>query len=391
MKNILDVKSCTGCLLCKEVCPTQCISKAYDKEGFLVPKINISECVNCGLCYKKCPEINMLSKQTKNKVYAAQIKNKKILVKSSSGGIGALLSEYTLNNNGIVYGCILDDNLKPKHIRCSSIKDIEKLSGSKYVQSDISEIYKLILKDCKDKKRVLVIGTPCQIAGIRNFLGDDFENLYLVDLICHGVPSPTLFERYLKWKANDMGQDKIIEYRFREKKFGWGTTYKAVTVTATATATATLDPYYEAFIYGETYRECCYECQYATTDRVSDMTIGDYWGIQKFHPDFFEKIEDGVSVILINSDKGNELMNEIKSDLFYLESLIKNVIVENSNLYRPAIRPFIRDEFYKNIELYGFRWANKKLYKNKRFYINYIKNMIPKRLKRIIKMIIRRR
>ena len=356
--NILNIKNCTGCMLCEKLCPHNCIYRSVNEEGFIYPKVDILQCIDCGICYKKCPANNDVELEKVKRVYAAQRKNKDSLKQSSSGGIAALLSEYVIENGGVVYGCIFDKNLKALHIRCTDKKELEELKGSKYVQSDFSSVYKTIAEDCKSGKIVLIIGTPCQCAAVKKLLGNKYNNFILVDLICHGVPSPDLFKKYLFWKSDKMGGGPILKYNFRDKeKYDWGTTYKA--------ATATADPYYESFIYAENYRECCYNCKYAQIDRVGDITIGDYWGIQKLHPEFNVDITKGVSVVLVNDEKGKSLFEKINSKLNFIESDIEKAMIENSNLYAPAKRPKIRSEFYQRVSENGFGWVNRKMYMNK--------------------------
>ena len=387
--NILNIKNCTGCMLCEKLCPHNCIYGSVNEEGFIYPKVDILQCIDCGICYKKCPANNDVELEKVKRVYAAQRKNKESLKQSSSGGIAALLSEYVIENGGVVYGCAFDKNLKALHIRCTDKKELEELKGSKYVQSDFSSVYETLVEDCKSGKIVLIIGTPCQCAAVKKLLGNKYNNFILVDLICHGVPSPDLFKKYLFWKSDKMGGGPILKYNFRDKeKYDWGTTYKAATATATATATA--DPYYESFIYAENYRECCYNCKYAQIDRVGDITIGDYWGIQKLHPEFNVDITKGVSVVLVNDEKGKSLFEKINSKLNFIESDIEKAMIENSNLYAPAKQPKIRSEFYKKVNENGFVWVNKKMYMNKRFYINLLKNKMPIKMKKFIKKLIGR-
>ena len=378
--NIITHTSCTGCMACTAICPLHCISIAADEEGFLIPHADETKCINCGLCVSRCPSQRDMKQSAPQYVFAFQAKDKTIARSSSSGGAAALITDEILSNGGVVYGCAMDENLKVRHIRITHAEERQCLTGSKYVQSDFSEVYRTIKQDCESGKPVCVIGTPCQIAGVRTFLSKDYENLLFVDLVCHGVPSQWLFDEYLKWKAKQMKVERVLSYKFRDKtKYDWGTTYRATTATATATA----DPFYQAFIYAEIYRESCYQCKYATAERVSDLTIGDYWGIQKQHPEWEKKCKDGVSVVLVNTEKGKTLFDKIVHKADVTESTIEKASAQNTNLHTSAKRPKIRDKYYQSVKAHGFSWANKTMYAGKRYYVNLIKRIILK-LKRII-------
>lgn len=385
--NKIDRLQCTGCAECVNVCLQECIQMIPDKEGFYFPKIQEGNCINCGLCFQKCPTIKNVSCNYPKDIYAVQRKDSDKLKKSASGGVAAIFSEQAIQNQGVVYGCIYDSELRVKHTRIISKYNLEKLFGSKYVQSDFSEVYRYLKQDCESGKEVVVIGTPCQIAGVRNFLDREYENVLLIDLICHGVPSPKLFKQYLEWKENKIGE-RIVSYKFRDKSFwNWGTTYKASISTATsiATATATRDPYYSAFIYAETYRESCYKCSYANCQRCGDISIGDFWGFEVQHSESDINWEDGVSVVLINTERGKREFKKISSQLYFEASSIDKAKEKNNNLHDFAVRPEVREEFYKNIDMYGFKWANKQMLLGKRYYIDYIKTIIPQPIKNEIK------
>ncbi len=390
--NIISVlkDKCTGCMECVSICPLKCISITDDEEGFKVPKVNNSICIQCGKCYQKCPTVNKVIKSKPIEVYAVQGKNKEEVSKSASGGITYLISKKVINSGGIVYGCIYDDALRAVHKRATTLKELELQRGSKYVQSDFSEIFPQLLKDCKTGREVVVIGTPCQIGAVRNYLGKDYSNLILIDLICHGVPSPKLFKQYINWKEFKMGGQPILKYNFRDKSNGWGTVNKVETAILTSILSATEDPYYSAFIYGETYRECCYQCEYACEERVGDITVGDFWGIQREHPEMCDNVFYGVSCLLINTDKGKSVLSNIVNEIEYVKSSLAKVSVENSNLYKPAKRPDVRNDFYIKCFKSDFKWANHRMYKKVRFYINWIKERIPKTIKSQIKNMIGR-
>ncbi len=381
--------NCTGCGACQAKCPVQCITMVPDSEGFLNPSINDSECILCGKCLKICPFHNNVVKKFPIRVIGAQ-RLGEVVVDSSSGGIGALIAEKIILNKGIVYGCILNDKFEAVHIRIADTHKLDMIKGSKYVQSDLSQIYESLKKDCESNRLVAFFGTPCQIAGVKNYLEKEYDNFICVDLICHGVPSPNLFKKYISYLEKCKKAESINTYKFRDKSvYGWNTAY---TYTYTCNGKvyskngySTEDPYYEAFIYAETYRESCYVCNYATEERVGDITIGDFWGVLRFYPDLESMASQGISAVLINTCKGNQVISELWDNIFAFDSDLKKVEYRNGNLVVPATRPGIRDVIYKNIDKYGIEWLNNRMRRKKRFYINRLKNGIPVQIKAYIK------
>ena len=364
-----------------------------DKEGFLFPQIDQAQCVNCGICYDRCPAASGTERREPRFVYAAQQWEQDSLKKSSSGGIAALLAARILEKGGAVYGCAFDEEVRAVHIRVDKPEHLHRLAGSKYVQSDIREVLPAIKEDCVSGRLTAFFGTPCQVAVVRNYVGRNASNLLLVDLICHGTPSPALFADYLQWKALRMGGGKIQSFLFRDKSvWNWGTAYRATTSTATASAviTASEDPYYDAFLNAQTFRECCYSCHYAQKNRTGDITLGDFWGIENQHPESGLDIRAGVSVVLLNTDAGVEAFEEITQRLLLCKSDFRKAAAENGNLLHPSQRPPIRDVYYEMVDRHGYAWAFRYLRRQKRYYINKLKKMLPRKLKRRLKRLVRR-
>lgn len=317
----LNNDNCTGCMACVSVCPKNALSVCENKEGFLFPKLNKSLCVNCGKCVNICSSIDKEKIHNENiVVYGAHVKDKKILDRSQSGGMGWTIGKYFTENKGLVYGAVIDKNFLVKHIRCETTEDLKKTQGSKYVQSYISkEVYNNILKDINEGKKVLFTGTPCQCASVKK-LCKNSDNLYLIDLICHGVQSPKYYLDYLNSKKKKLGE--IREFRFRDHKFTkWGGM-------RTYIKTHTKENFYADYQHlnlGDTlFRFSCYTCPYANRNRVGDFTIGDYWGVKREEPEIFH--EKGVSALLINTEKGINIFNEIKDNLFYKETTVDKII-----------------------------------------------------------------
>lgn len=341
---------CTGCRTCENVCPQKCIFMKTDKEGFLVPVVNESICVSCGICRKKCPQNIGFKNEFQQKVYAARLKDDNAIKKSSSGGLFAALARNVINNGGVAFGAAYTEAFGVEHIKAENEQELEKLLSSKYVQSNTSNTYRMCKEYLENGRKVLYSGTPCQIAGLKSYLSKEYDDLVTVDLICHGVPSQKLFKKYISWLSNKM-KEPIEYYNFRTKKnIGWGVEYRAEIKTKNKVEfiSGNLDPYYSRFLSAEADRMCCYECKYANLNRVGDITIGDYWGIEKYHPDFYDK--KGVSSVIINTAIGQQCFEDIKNDIEYIESDLSSVSAENKNLLMPTEMPEKRKYIYKEID-----------------------------------------
>lgn len=394
INTIVKNKNCTSCNACINSCPMHCIQAKPDEDGFIYPKIDISECNNCSVCYKVCP---VSSESTENKseedpiVYAAKLKDKTILKRSSSGGMFPLIANYVLSRNGIVFGCILDESFKAIIVGSQDEKVVKQMSGSKYVQSDTGYTYLEVKKNLESNKLVLYTGTPCQIAGLKKFLKKSYDNLITLDLICHGVPSPKFFNEYIKW-LEKKHKCKVIKYEFRNKeKYGWDIAPKITFDKKEYFLSGVTDPYNNPFLFAKNYRECCYKCRYANFKREGDFTIGDYWGIEKYHSDFCNAVnrKEGFSLLLVNSEKGKKIFEEyLYKEIDYIQSKLDWAIVKNENLVHPAERSLERDDFYKAFNEIGFQSYAKSFFKSS-LYIKYkLRSLIPSKFKGIIKNII---
>ena len=343
-------KSCCGCSACVQKCPKNAIKMVEDEEGFFYPVIDKRKCINCGLCQKVCPAINFKSNIDAGFPVAYAVKNKdnNDLIHSSSGGMFSVLAKMVLQNNGVVYGAAYDKNNKVIHIGIDSEKELKKLQGSKYVQSDINNSYINVERNLKSGKLVLFTGTPCQIKGLKNFLIRDYDNLITCDLVCHGVPSQKLFAKYIDYLEKKYKR-KIKSYNFRSKeRNGWGLTAKVVFKNKTFKfINSDFDPYYSNFLNCNTYRLSCYNCEFACLNRTSDITLADYWGVLQFHSDFYSK--DGVSLVLINSKKGKDIFNKVKDKIEYIDTDISNAIQKNKNLIKSSTRTGVRSIIYNGI------------------------------------------
>lgn len=375
---------CTGCRACEQLCPKQCISMKSNKEGFLTAEIDENVCIHCGLCQKRCPQNNMPDKHNPIKVLAVRYKKDKELKNSASGGAFVALAHQILERNGVVFGAAYGEDWKVGHIAVRKEEDLYKLQGSKYVQCDTLHTYSEVKTLLSEGKKVLFSGTPCQIGGLRGFLRKDYDNLFTVDLICHGVASPKLFQKYIEWLGKET-KGKILYYNFRDKSGGWGLGYKAKTKTKTKTKTANLDPYYYHFLKGDTYRECCYRCRYCTQERISDITVGDYWGIEREHPKFYST--KGVSVMLLNTEKALNCFEQAKSMFYIQESTFKQASRNNHNLLSPTKRTLLRDTVYNQLDDRNTEEYFNTVLKTPNRFVDKLKGLLPMRMKLILKTI----
>lgn len=386
----IEKNSCTGCMACLNSCPAHCIKIEHNKEGFAYPVVDEQKCIGCSKCVKTCPADRKPDLFSARKAYAVQAKDWSDLKKSASGGIAFELCRQTILDGGVAYGAIYDESLRVHHARAETIQQLQAQQGSKYVQSDFSSIYSQVKEDCIKGRKVVVVGTPCQIAGLRNFLNHDYANLLLVDLICHGVPSQKLFDEYLGWKAKRLRVDKINDYRFRDKAKGWGTTFKVAAGNKVRYGGAMEEPYYADFEFARSYRESCYQCQYACPERTGDITVGDYWNFSIFHPEAQLDTTKGVSCVLANTERGEAALNKVSARLNVISSTVEKVIACNSSLTEPAHKPDIRAQFYQHIEDEGFDWSRKRIRKTKTYYKSWIVRHVPKSVKKGLKTMKRR-
>lgn len=350
MNNISFVQDqCVGCRSCEQVCPKQCIAIKPTTEGFLYPVVDENQCVQCRRCVQACPTQNtQMHRHEPQSVWAFRNRNEDEIMRSASGGAADVAANVALQKDGVVYGAAYDENFAVRHIEVTGQEQRERLQSSKYVQSDIHDCYSKARSMLREGRIVLFTGTPCQIAGLYAFLGGDQPNLYTVDLICHGVPSPKLFAKYLQYQNRQM-KSRVLYYNFRSKdKRGWGTRYLLKTNSKSKTNTLSLDRYGKHFMVGDCYRESCYQCSYANTNRVADITVGDFWGILRCHPEFFS--EKGVSSVLVNTDKGAELFKLMQEQGEILQATLDEGLIKQGNLVRPTRRTSARDVFYQGID-----------------------------------------
>lgn len=332
----VDYEKCTGCGACVQRCPKRCISWTQREFGFRYPQIDKDACVNCGLCEKVCPTDKALEVPVEQKVYAAVHKDTEVLAKSTSGGAFTAIADAIFAQGGIVYGAAMLDDMQVKHIRTTGKDDFEGLRSSKYLQSDTGTTYQMVEQDLKQGKFVLYSGTPCQIDGLKNFLGKDYETLYTVDIVCHGVGSQAYFDKYMDFARERYGKIKAL--RFRSKEYaGWSCGGGVVVDSSDCLKKIPYrdfdNYYYSYFLSGDIYRKSCYSCKYANTNRVGDFTLGDYWGVEALNLPL--QTENGCSLLLVNNQHAMQLLDEIES-LDRVETTVEQAAHCNKQLNAPS-------------------------------------------------------
>ena len=386
MKNVSVVQKqdCTGCLACFNSCPVQAIKMERDTEGFLYPFVDETKCIDCGLCLKSCPTWNKPEVYTEKTAYAAYAKNEQEHATSSSGGIFAVLARYVLQNGGYICGAAFDDSVTVKHILTNKEEELRRIKGTKYVQSEIGDVYKQIKTLLDDDVLVLFSGTPCQIGGLRQYLNKKYENLLTVDLICHGVPSPLVFRRYLDEISSESKVDSMV---FRDKTNGMSDINLVYNLSNGEIVREKYSDseYIKGFIQNLTIRPSCFHCKFKGLNRCSDITVGDYWGLNDYHPEMITEM--GTSAILVHSKQGQRFIELVKQELKYTESKPESVAFWNTCLEKSVEYNPSREEFFEHIEDMSIKENVQKLYKvpeKKPVKISFAKRVIRK-VKSVIK------
>lgn len=357
---------CCGCTACRSVCPKTAIVMSEDIQGFIYPMVNTEKCVNCGLCLKVCrAEIKYKSEAVDS--YAVKNTNKSILKKSSSGGISDAIARNCIANGGVAYGVVYDEEYRVITARLISYDDLEKLYGSKYVQTDPRDTFISVYNDLLEKKEVVYFGTSCHIAGLLSYLDAkkcDRKNLSTVDLICHGTPSPKVFADYIAWLKKDRNFQRF-QFRTKAKPWGYGSKNFGCTITSTTIVSAkaktlvdTLKSrvYLKLFFSNNCLRPKCYDCQY-TDKRPADITIADYWGCDDEEPEFFS--EDGVSAVIANTEKGRDLIESLPS-VEYIHSALDKIQRKQDMMHGSAPKAETYDDFWNMYISRGFMPVAKK-------------------------------
>lgn len=374
-------KKCNGCTACKNICPKKAITMIESYDGFLYPSINNNLCINCGICESICPILKE-NKKTEDPPITIAAYNKDLSERllESSGGIFSLLAKETLKNNGVVYGAAMNNNFeKAEHIRITEIDDLYKIYSSKYIQSDLSDVFIKVKSDLENGLLTLFSGTPCQIGGLKCYLKKDYDNLICVDIICHGVPSPKVWKLY-KQKLEKESCSKIKFVSFRDKSFGWNNfSFKTEFDNENIfLESAFKNKYIKLFLSNYILRQSCYDCKFKTITRESDITLADLWGANKIVPELNDI--NGVSFVLLHTKKGNELFSKISTKTIFQKIDITPAIEENSAAIRSVTMPNEREKFFKTLNKSGF---------DKAYWI-YQSTCLSDRIKRMLNKIIKK-
>lgn len=346
---MLDASKCCGCNNCVVLCPTNAVTLKVNEYGFEEPIIDETKCIKCGKCARNCPGLNYQEKNTPQKVYAVWSKEEQVRKSSASGGISMELARNMLTNGGVVYGTTFQKGDFVHVKRIDSLDNLYEIQGSRYVKSNMGDTVKLIQADIKERK-VLFLGTPCQCSAVKNAIGKH-ENLLLVDLICHGTPSQTFLKEEIKNKGfhddiDDIqfrrnGRYELRLFKGKDNVFSekWGTNY-----------------YFNAFMNGLTYQENCYTCQYATKERVGNITVGDFWGIDSAW-EAENAPKTGISLVMVNDSKGMDIFLDCADYIIFHERTLDEAVKGNSQLREPSERNKAREQFMEDYKKHGYKYA----------------------------------
>ena len=361
MKSVLDkIDTCVGCTSCMQSCPQKCISFETDPEGFGVPVIDELKCTDCGVCRKACPVSPDNMKKSGNpaylggekdpQAYACWSNDDETRYKSTSGGAFSILAEEILSQSGVVFGAAFDENFVVRHESITELTELDKLRRSKYVQSDINKSFKQVKSLLAEEKKVLFAGTPCQIAGLKAFLGKKYDGLLTCDFACHGVPPPLIWEMYLSY-MEEKYQSQIKDISFRDKSNGWLNSNMAINF-----ANGNV---YKDSVSNETYmigfgksiftRKCCFQCSFKHNNSCADITLADFWGFDKLN-NIDASYSKGVSLVMGNTPKGNSVLLTLNGKMHMEERPYEEAVKYNPRLVSSSLEPKLRAEFFNDVK-----------------------------------------
>lgn len=377
MTVVLEKQKCTGCSACAAVCPKKCITMQSDSEGFLYPLIDEAQCVDCGACKAACPVLTKSEQvEATPEAFVAVGSDTEVRLSSSSGGVFTVLAEKILDEGGVVFGAAFDDEFKVVHKAVEEKSELSLLRGSKYVQSEIGDSFEEVKRYLKDGRKVLFSGTPCQVAGLKSYLKTDYDNLICLDFICHGVPSPDLWKRYVEYCELKNGS-KLKTASFRDKTESWGSFSMRLEFENGSVQCNNLsrDLYLRAFLSDVALRPSCYECGFKTIGRMADITLADYWDVSKIHPEMFDN--KGTSLLLIHSEVGQKLLDAVGDRMTLKPTDLERALKSNSAAVKSAARPVARGSFLADVKTMRFDKAVNK------YCDGYYKKLFKRVLRRL--------
>lgn len=373
--NILVGNKCTGCMACANICPQQCISFIQNNEGFGYPRVEEERCIHCNKCNAHCPVLKMpVIQNDRSFSYAVINKNSAVRLKSSSGGVFSLLAEYVLQRSGIVFGAAFNEKWEVVHTCIKDTRELYKLRGSKYVQSYIGNTYNSVKAFLDAGKEVLFSGTPCQIGGLKAFLQREYSNLITVDLICHGVPSPLVWKKYVEVRSKDRDISSIF---FRSKNLSWERFLLEFEFQDSSKYLQPLDRdvYLRGFLANLYLRRSCYECPFKGINRLSDFTLADFWGIDEILPALND--HKGISLVFCHNLHAKTILNSLNAEVVKYDLSKEQVLKYNSAMIKSSALNTNREKFFLELT------SNK--YSIDRLIYSYVKEPYIKRIYRFIK------
>ena len=392
MRNLPQHNQCTGCGACVNACPKACICMEADTEGFLYPSIDVTKCVQCGLCEKACPVLGEERKTENIKAYAIHNQDADVVAQSSSGGVFTALAKQVMQQGGVVYGAALQADLSVKHQRAETEAAVAAFRGSKYVQSDVGDVYKWAKQDLADGRKVLFSGTPCQVAALRRYLGRDYENLLSVDIICHSVPSPKVWQQFLN-ELQKRENRKITKVNFRDKRDGWQRYlfWARLEDGGEVLEKGADNVYMRAFLNGLSTRSSCYGCKFKGVNRSSDLTLGDFWGVETVYPEAYH--EAGTSLVLVNSTKGQAALDMLADELMVQSVDMSAALVQNEAYWKPSEPHRNREKFFAQLGQVEMDELVKKLLAptlKERMRQAWYKSLVRRALRKVYRMVLKK-
>lgn len=391
LKQICDLKQCTGCMVCYDSCPRKAIEQ-QEREGFFYPVINEQICIGCGLCADVCPTYHAVSEKRPlaDTAYAVFHKDKQVRDNSSSGGVFYSLAKSILAEGGVVYGAAWTKEVAVKHIRIDSAEDISLLQGSKYVQSDMRDMYNTVRADLQTGKKVLFSGVPCQIAGLQSYLQIKYDNLYTCEVLCHGNGSPVIFEEHRKYISRTCGSEVVkVDFRHKTEKRCQNLAIGFQNGTSVLINNPMEDWYYYGFLTGIVLRPSCYQCQYVGTERMADITLADFWGLKEGSMKFPDHITYP-SLVFVNSRKGQTLFQKNIENWEIVRRSVEEAVWGNLSLRRALPEHKWRKKFFKEYHEYGYERAGEKCLIPHFDWKDRIKKMIGKKATAFLVKVLKR-